>query len=124
MITFKNNASFSKTLKYFNAISKALNSGIFDKYGQMGVEALSNATPKDTGKTSESWSYRIIKSINNISIQWDNSNENDGVNIAVIIQYGHGTKNGVYIQGIDYINPAMKPIFDGLFKEIWEDVKT
>ena len=115
--------NFSKTTNYLKRISRALQNTNFEKYGAKGVEALQQATPKDTGKTSQSWSYSIDKSINGVTIKWSNSNTNNGVNIAVILQYGHGTRNGGYVRGIDYINPAMKPIFEQLAKEAWEEVK-
>lgn len=115
--------SFTKTTKYFDRISKALQNANFSQYGEAGVQALREATPKDTGKTSESWSYSIRKSNDSVSITWSNSNVNNGVNIAVILQYGHGTKSGGYVRGIDYINPAMRPIFEKLAKEAWEEVR-
>ena len=114
---------FKKTTRYLDRVSKSIQDANFTMYAQMGVEALREATPKDTGKTSESWSYDIIKDKDTVTIGWKNSNVNDGVNIAVILQYGHGTKNGGYVKGIDYINPAMKPIFERLAKEAWEEVK-
>ena len=114
---------FKKTTRYLDRVSKSIQDANFTTYAQMGVEALRAATPKDTGKTSESWSYDIIKDKDSVTIGWKNSNVNDGVNIAVILQYGHGTKNGGYVKGIDYINPAMKPIFERLAKEAWEEVK-
>ena len=95
---------------------------IFEKYGKEGVRLLSSATPVDTGKTSESWTYDVKKSKRGISIEWSNSNVINGVQIAVIIQYGHGTQNGAYIQGQDYINPVIKPLFDILTNDIWKDV--
>ena len=115
--------NFAKTTKYLNNVSKRLQNANFEKYGEKGVEALRQATPKDTGKTSESWSYTIDKSREGVTIRWNNSNVNDGVNIAVILQYGHGTRSGGYVRGIDYINPAMRPIFEQLAKEAWEEVK-
>lgn len=115
--------NFSKTTKYLNNISKALQNANFEKYGEKGVDALREATPKDTGTTSESWSYSITKTKEAVTIRWSNSNVNQGVNIAVILQYGHGTKNGGYVRGIDYINPAMRPIFEQMAKEAWEEVK-
>ena len=114
---------FKKTTRYLDRVSKSIQDANFTLYAQMGVEALRAATPKDTGKTSESWSYEIIKDRDSVTIGWKNSNVNDGVNIAVILQYGHGTKNGGYVKGIDYINPAMKPIFERLAKEAWEEVR-
>lgn len=93
-----------------------------DKYGKAGVEALSNATPVDTGKTASSWGYEIEDGNGQVSIVWTNSNINQNVNIAIIIQYGHGTGTGGYVQGIDYINPAMKPVFDELADAVWKEV--
>lgn len=92
------------------------------KFGEAGVKALSEATPKKTGKTSESWSYSIDKTDNGVGISWSNSNVNDGVNIAMLIQYGHGTASGYYVEGVDYINPALKSIFDKILDGVWEEV--
>ena len=95
-----------------------------EKFGQAGVEALAKATPKDTGLTSESWYYTIEKMKDETRITWCNSNVvDDWYNVAIGIQYGHGTASGVYVQGIDYINPAMCTIFDELAEQIWEEVK-
>ena len=95
-----------------------------EKFGQAGVEALAKATPKDTGLTSESWYYTIEKMKDETRITWCNSNViDDWYNVAIGIQYGHGTASGVYVQGIDYINPAMRTIFDELAEQIWEEVK-
>lgn len=115
--------TFKKTTGYLKKVSKSLQEANFHKYGERGIIALKEATPKDTGKTSESWSYTIEKTDTSVTIGWTNSNVHNGVNIAVILQYGHGTKNGGYVKGIDYINPAMKPIFEQLAKEAWEEVK-
>ena len=115
--------SFDKTIRYFDKVSKALQNANFTQYAEAGVQALREATPKDTGKTSESWSYNITKNKESVTITWSNSNVNNGVNIAVILQYGHGTKNGGYVKGVDYINPAMRPIFEKLAKQAWEEVK-
>ena len=93
-----------------------------DKYGKMGVSALASATPKKTGKTASSWRYEIDKTGGKISISWLNDNVNDGVNIAVIIQYGHGTGTGAYVKGVDYINPALKNIFESIAEDIWKEV--
>lgn len=96
---------------------------ILRKYGRIGVEALSSATPVDTGKTANSWHYRIEEEgRHKVSIIWTNSNTNKGVNIALILQYGHGTRQGGYVKGIDYINPAMKPVFDAISNKAWEEV--
>nr|DAH12804.1 MAG TPA: type I neck protein [Caudoviricetes sp.] len=95
---------------------------ILHQYGQMGVDALAAATPKDTGKTAGSWYYDIGIDTNGLKITWRNSNENKGVNIAIILQYGHGTRNGGYVKGIDYINPALKSVFSDLADAIWTEV--
>lgn len=95
---------------------------IFDKYGNEGVLALSAATPVDSGETAKSWSYKIRQTKSGIKLTWTNSNVVDGIPIAIIIQYGHGTRNGGYVQGLDYINPAMRPIFEKLTNELWKEV--
>lgn len=91
-------------------------------YARMGVAALALNTPMDTGKTASSWDYEIIDTGKSIKIYWTNSNRNDGANVAVLVQYGHATKNGGYVKGIDYINPAMGPIFDSIADAIWKEV--
>ena len=96
--------------------------GILDKYGREGVEALSAATPVDSGKTASSWKYDIEHSSRGASISFSNTNINKGVNIAIILQYGHGTRNGGYVQGRDYINPAIQPVFDRIVNEAWKEV--
>lgn len=96
---------------------------VLDKYGQKGVNALADATPKDTGKTAASWNYEKVIEGNTIKLIWTNSNINKNVNIAIILQYGHGTGTGGYVQGIDYINPALRPVFDKLADDAWAEVK-
>ena len=100
-----------------------LNLGLLDKYGREGVAALQTATPKDTGKTSESWYYKIERKNGSVSLTFHNSNQNKGVPIAIILQYGHATGNGGYVEGVDYINPALRPIFDKIAEEAWKEVK-
>jgi hypothetical protein len=95
---------------------------ILNKYGQLGVQALQTATPIDTGETAASWSYQVKKANGGYSLEFYNSHTNQGVNIAVILQYGHGTGIGTYVEGIDYINPALKPIFDQISEQVWEGV--
>ena len=111
----------SKTLKFLNRLQNKEYLNILSQYGQRGVEALRAATPADTGKTANSWYYEIEEGRNGATISWCNSHVNKVV-IAAIIQYGHGTGTGGYVQGIDYINPAMKPIFDALANECWKEV--
>lgn len=92
------------------------------RQGEKGVQALSSATPKDSGETANSWTYEVVVTNNNAQIIWKNSNINNGVNIAIILQTGHGTGTGGYVQGRDYINPAMRPIFDQIANEVWKEV--
>lgn len=120
MIRFTTKGSFKTTLKFLNS-GKALSSKqkqILEKYGRRGVAALRNATPKDEGITADSWSYEIEKN----TLYFKNDNIVDGFVVAVGLQYGHGTKNGGYIQGTDYINPELKPIFDQIVKDFVEEV--
>lgn len=118
MIKFTRRGDFSKLNSYLQKRLSKDKRTKFDKYGQMGVNALREATPKDTGKTSESWSYDIIVTDSRISITWSNSNFNDGVPIAVVLQYGHVTGSGGWVEGIDYINPALRPVFDKILEKV------
>ena len=95
---------------------------VLEKYGRKGAQALAAATPVDTGRTADSWDYEIVEENGSISVNWINTNINDGVNIALILQYGHGTGTGGYVQGIDYINPALRPIFDEMAEAAWKEV--
>lgn len=95
---------------------------VLEKYGQKGVSALASATPVRTGTTSRSWTYRIESNGDSHTIYWTNTNENRGVNIALILQYGHGTGRGGYVSGRDYINPAIQPIFDAIVEEAWKEL--
>ena len=125
MIEVRGTGDFKNIEKMLGKAAKGLDlKGILDKYGKRGVAALASATPKDTGKTANSWSYEIVDNQDgSISIIWSNSNIVNGwANVAVLIQYGHATRSGGYVQGIDYINPAMRPIFDELAKDAWEEV--
>lgn len=122
VITFTHKGDFEKTTAFLNKIRQRQYMQVLKKYAEKGVNALAAATPKDTGTTAASWSYEIRNSPGEAVISWSNSNVNKGVNIAVILQYGHGTKNGGYVRGIDYINPAMKPIFEEMVQNIWREV--
>lgn len=124
MITVKHTGEFKNTFQLLknSLLLKFKIEEIMNRYGAMGVQALSSATPVSTGLTAGSWHYTIQNERNRKVIIWSNSNVNKGVSIAVILQYGHGTRNGGYVQGRDYINPAMRPVFDTLVKEIWEEV--
>ena len=122
MITFRQKGDFSKLNHYFEKLKEGIKMGDLDKYGRAGVEALSSATPKDTGQTASSWYYEIKRSNGSVSIQFKNSNVHEGVPIAVILQYGHGTGTGGWVEGRDYINPAIQPIFDKIANEAWREV--
>lgn len=122
MITFRHTGDFKNTIKFLKKISEKAFLKKLESYAKMGVQALANATPKRTGKTAASWGYEISYGGDDISIIWTNSNINNGVNIAVILQYGHGTKNGGYVRGIDYINPAIQPIFEKMANDLWKEV--
>lgn len=122
MISINHKGDFSKTDKFFRGVINSEYVRILEKYGREGVKALSDATPKDSGETANSWDYEISHYGGGVSITWTNSNVVDGVPIAVILQYGHATRNGGYVQGRDYINPAMKPIFDKIAKDVWKEV--
>lgn len=122
MITFKQKGNFSKLNRYLERAKEVAKIGILDKYGQAGVEALSSATPTDTGLTASSWYYKIERTKTSATIQFLNSNLNDGVPIAVILQYGHGTGTGGWVEGRDYINPAIQPIFDKIANDAWKEV--
>ena len=122
MIRFTHKGDFSKTDSYLKKLKQKRYFNALDKYGQAGVQALSEATPVRTGKTADSWSYEIQTTSESVSIVWTNSNVNKGVNIALLIQLGHGTGTGGYVAGVDYINPTMKPIFDEILAEVWKEV--
>lgn len=122
MIEFKHSGNFNNFQKFLLKASRNNHMLVLEKYGQLGVEALSAATPLESGETASSWSFEIERGTNQTAIRWINSNTNQGVNIAIILQYGHGTNGGGYVEGIDYINPAMKPIFDSMADELWKEV--
>lgn len=122
MITITQKGSFVNSERYLARLKSAQLYASLNKYGTIGVNALSNATPKESGETAGSWSYTIIQSSGYYSIRWHNSHIVDGVPIAVILQYGHGTGTGGYVQGRDYINPAIRPIFDQMAAEAWREV--
>lgn len=122
VIKFKHRGNFNNTERFFKRAQKMDFFRNLEKYAQEGVAALSSATPVDSGLTAASWDYEIVKKKGSVSIYWTNSNINAGVPIAVILQYGHGTNNGGYVQGRDYINPAIRPIFDKIADNAWKEV--
>lgn len=122
MISFVHKGDLSKTLGFLQRARK-LDFLALTKFGDEGVRALREATPKNTGLTADSWSYQIIHDGDVITIEWTNSNIQDGVPIAVILQYGHATGTGGWVEGRDYINPAIQPIFDRIAENAWKEVK-
>ena len=122
MITISHKGDFKKSLKLLNKLTDFPIRNILEKYGKLGVDALSAATPVDTGKTAASWIYEIEMTKDSYTITWSNTNVNKHVNIALILQQGHGTGTGGYVAGRDYINPAIQPIFDQIADEAWREV--
>lgn len=122
MITLTSRGDYSKATRYFEKLKEVIRMGVMDKYGKAGVEALAAATPVDSGNTANSWYYEIENRKDGKSLTFHNSNINDGVQIAIILQYGHGTGTGGWVQGRDYINPAIQPIFDQIANDAWKEV--
>lgn len=122
MIKFTHKGDFSKLNTFLEKAKSAIKLSELDKYGKAGVAALSAATPVDTGLTASSWDYRIERSATQVSITFINTNIQNGIPIAIILQYGHGTGTGGYVQGRDYINPAIQPVFDEMAESAWKEV--
>ena len=122
MITFRHKGNFSKTTKFLERVKEVVKLSDLDKYGREGVAALASATPVDSGLTASSWGYEIVRSNGRVEIIIKNSNIQNGVLIAVILQYGHGTGTGGWVEGRDYINPAVQPIFDNIANNAWREV--
>lgn len=121
-IKFTTKGNWDKTTRYLQRLETAQAFAVLEKYGQQGVAALSAATPVESSLTANSWTYEIVRKKGYYAIHWHNTNMEDGIPIAVILQYGHGTGQGGYVEGRDYINPAIKPIFDQMVNEIWREV--
>lgn len=122
MISFRQKGDFSNLNKYLERVKEVAKMGDLDKYGREGVAALSSATPVDTGETAKSWYYKIERQNGSVSINFLNSNINEGVPIAIILQYGHATSTGGWVEGRDYINPAIRPLFDSIAEKAWKEV--
>jgi hypothetical protein len=123
-VKVSSSSDFGKTRKYIDKVYHIFHRTNFDVYGEEGVNALRDATPVDSGKTRDSWRYRVVKNGNRVTIHWINDNANEGVNIAIILQYGHATGWGSYVEGTDYVNPAMKGVFKELSDKILREVKS
>jgi hypothetical protein len=124
MITIKHRGNLKKTYRFLEKASKQEFYNKLEAYGREGVQALASATPIDSGETAQSWGYEITRTKDSVTITWTNSNVIDGVPVAILLQYGHGTRNGGYVQGRDYINPAIRPIFDKIAESAWREVVT
>ena len=122
MITLKQKGDFNNTEKLIKQSLSDEWTRILDHYGREGVDALRYATPKDTGRTADSWTYDIVIKDGTVTIEWYNSHMNKGVNIAILLQYGHATGTGGYVQGTDFINPALRPIFEEIAEKAWKEV--
>jgi hypothetical protein len=122
MIVIKHSGNFNKTEKFFNRATTRSYMSILKRYGEQGVRALAMATPVDTGLTAQSWGYKVNVYRGAFTISWTNSNTPNGVPIAIVLQYGHATRNGGYVQGRDYINPTLRPIFDSMTQEVWKEI--
>lgn len=124
MLTVRQKGDFSKLTRYLMKTKEAIKVSDLERYGKEGVAALASATPVDTGLTANSWFYEIDRTDTSASISFYNSNVQNGIPIAIILQYGHGTRNGGWVQGRDYINPAIAPIFDRIAEKAWKEVTT
>ena len=122
LITFKHKGDFSNLTRFLERAKEVVHMGDLDKYGRAGVEALASSTPVDSGETANSWYYEITNSNGSAKITFNNSNIQNGVPIAIILQYGHGTGTGGWVEGRDYINPAIQPIFDEIANNAWREV--
>lgn len=122
MISFRQKGDFSKLTRYFERVKETVKIGDLDRFGKEGVAALASATPIDSGLTAKSWNYKIEHKKGSVSITFNNTNIQNGVPIAIILQYGHGTGTGGWVQGRDYINPAIQPIFDKIAENAWKEV--
>ena len=122
MISFRQKGDFSKLTRFLERAKEAVHVGDLDKFGKEGVAALASATPVDTGQTANYWYYKIENKKRSVTISFYNSNIQNEVPIAIIVQYGHGTRNGGWVQGRDYINPAIQPIFDKIANNVWREV--
>lgn len=122
MISLRQKGDFAKLTSYLEKMKSAVRLSALDKYGRAGVAALASATPIDTGLTANSWYYKIENTNGSVKLSFHNSNIQNGVPIAIILQYGHGTRNGGWVEGRDYINPAIQPIFDQMARDLWREV--
>lgn len=124
MISFNQKGDFSKALKYMNGLRGRKYRDILEKYAKEGVDVLRSNTPKDTGMTADSWDYEIVTTRKGFSINWTNSNVVGGVPVVILLQYGHATRSGSFVEGQDFINPAIRPIFERIVESLWKEVES
>lgn len=122
MLKVTASGSFDRTQRFLNEMARKERYAVLERYGAIGVNALASATPYDSGLTAQSWSYEVVTKRGGYEIVWSNSNIQNGIQIAVILQYGHGTGTGGWVEGRDYINPAIQPLFDQIADEVWKQV--
>ena len=122
MISFEQKGNFSNLNSFLEKAKEGVNVGILNKYGKQGVELLSKVTPVDTGLTASSWSYDIVRSNGSVTLNFNNTNIQNGCPIAIVLQYGHGTKEGGWVEGIDYINPVIQPLFNKIANDAWKEI--
>ena len=122
MIRFRQKGNFSKLSNFLERAKNVVRIGDLDKYGREGVAALASATPMESGLTASSWTYEIVRGKGSVAIRFNNSNIQNGVPIAIILQYGHGTGTGGWVEGRDYINPSVQPLFDKIADNAWKEV--
>lgn len=122
MIRVSVKGDFKKTNSFLERAKNLFGLGILDKYGRRGVDALRAATPKDTGETANAWYYRVVRNRRGVAIEWLNSSENEGIPIVILLQYGHGFQNGGFYEGLDFINPAMRPVFEQIADDAWKEL--
>lgn len=124
MFEITGKGDFSKTKNFLTKMIRKDEFSALEQYGQMGVTALQRSTPVDTGLARESWGYKIVRGPRTTSIEWYNTDIEGGSKVVILIQYGHATGTGGYVQGRDFINPAMRPVFDRIANDMWEKVKS
>lgn len=122
MIRVSVKGDFKKTNSFLERAKNLFGLGILDKYGRRGVDALRAATPKDTGETANAWYYRVVRNRRGVAIEWLNSSKNEGIPIVILLQYGHGFQNGGFYEGLDFINPAMRPVFEQIADDAWKEL--
>lgn len=122
VVSVHTSGDFGKTEGLLHNIIQRRYRRKLNHYGELGVAALKAATPKDTGLTADSWSYEIVDAADSLALYWTNTNRQNNVLVAILLQYGHGTRNGGYVEGIDYINPALRPVFEQMAQEVWREV--